>query len=77
MHGRLDVRMSGKGLNAFKARPPACKLGETAMAEPMRRNVTSGNDKGRPFLDERIQAMPGNRASAVAEVFKDRIIGAR
>lgn len=50
VHGGLDIRMSGKGLNAFKAGSTACELCETTMAKPVRRNVASGDDKGRPFL---------------------------
>jgi len=34
----------------------------------------SGDDKGRPFLDESIQPVPRDGASSVAEVFKDRIL---
>ena len=74
VHGGLDIRMSGKGLNAFKAGSTACELCETAMAKPVRRNVASGDDKGRPFLDESIQPVPRDGASSVAEVFKDRIL---
>ena len=69
--------MSGKGLNAFKAGSTACELCETAMAKPVRRNVASGDDKGRPFLDESIQPVPRDGASSVAEVFKDRILRTR
>ena len=58
VHGGLDIRMSGKGLNAFKAGSTACELCETTMAKPVRRNVASGDDKGRPFLDESIQPVP-------------------
>ena len=54
----LTKRMSGKGLNAFKAGSTACELCETAMAKPVRRNVASGDDKGRPFFDESIQPVP-------------------
>ena len=77
VHGGLDIRMSGKGLNAFKAGSTACELCETAMAKPVRRNVASGDDKGRPFLDESIQPVPRDGASSVAEVFKDRILRTR
>ena len=77
VHGGLDIRMSGKGLNAFKAGSTACELCETAMAKPVRRNVASGDDKGRPFLDESIQPVPRDGASSVAEVFKDRILRSR